>query len=112
MDPDDLARLRRLLDDYARADRRHAGLLAEIDELLTRALADLIRPGIQPEEVRRALGDPHVVLGEESDERLDWLYPALPPAGTPADGMPWYVMLRFRNGTLARAERRAWVEAR
>jgi hypothetical protein len=112
-DPSDRAsRLERLLVEHSYPERRSHELLAEIGRLLEDALQKgELAPGSTPAEICRAIGSPFLRMGDEHEAAFDWYYPSAAPAGQAA-GDDWYLVLRFRDGTLRSIENRIWREGR
>lgn len=85
-------------------------MLDEIDGLLRWALSDIVAQGMRAEEVRAALGPPHSMVGEESEESYQWLYPSVSSAAEAAEAPEWFFALRFEDGVLRSVERRGWMD--
>lgn len=108
--PAKLERLRRLLADFSFTERRRPGMLDEIDGLLRWALSEVVAQGMRAEEVRAALGPPHGMVGEESEDSHQWLYPSVSSAAEAAEAPEWFFALRFEHGLLRSVERRGWMD--
>lgn len=102
--------LRTLLLDYSYPEKRSPEMLREIDSLLTWALSEVIQPGSSSTAIENALGPPHLMFGEKSDETSDWFYPVLPTPIESTQASEWFICFRFRDGVLHNMDRRGWIE--
>ena len=105
-----LERLRRLLADFSFPEKRRPGMLDEIDALLRWALSEVVAQGVRAEGVRAALGPPHGIVGDESAQSYQWLYPSVCSEAEAAEASEWFFALRFDGGTLHSVERRGWTD--
>lgn len=105
-----LSRLRTLLLDYSYPEKRSLEMLREIDSLLTWALSEVIQLGSTSTAMESALGPPHLMFGERTDETSDWFYPVLPTAPESLRASEWFICLTFRDGFLHSIDRRGWIE--
>jgi len=105
-----LSRLRTLLLDYSYPEKRSPEMLREIDALLTWALSEVIQLGFTSTAIESALGPPHLMFGERTDETSDWFYPVLPTTPESLRASEWFICLTFRDGTLQSIDRRGWIE--
>ena len=105
-----LSLLRTLLLDYSYPEKRSPEMLREIDSLLTWAVSEVVHLGSTSIAIESALGPPHLMFGEKSDETSDWFYPVLPTPTESTRAAEWFVCLRFRDGIVYSIDRRGWIE--
>lgn len=99
--------LKKEIDDYSYPEKRYPGIVNAIDERLTWACGNFIHAGLQVDEVREVLGEPHGVVGSDEGGAISWFYPCLEKEGmAPLRETDWYLCFNFREGVLLYFEKK------
>ncbi len=101
--------LKELVYKYSFPENKTVEKLKRIDELMQWVTDEVLKTGMQIDEVKGLLGLPSVTM--EDEEEINWLYPCLP--GKDAVQVyahnGWYWQLDFHKGVLVHFKKKKWL---